>query len=104
MTGLSEFSLTAYQQVFRTPLHHFDVLIHLNKSHAPLSGLGVDARPSPSPHRPSSLLKPSHLPVVDFDPAMLFVRELEVKFLCEGLRKIFSIFFRKYFLFSVSVK
>ena len=69
-----------FQCLFRTPLHDFDLLIHLNKKHVPLSQLAVDTMATgPTPHKPNWPYKPTHFPVVNFDPAQLFLKELEVR-------------------------
>ena len=58
-------------------MEDFDLLIHLNKKHVPQSGLAVDAVGTrPRPRRSRSY---THLPVVDFDPVQLYLKELEVK-------------------------
>lgn len=64
------------QQVFRTPLQDFHVLIHLNRKHVPRSHQAVDALATPS--SPHVHHKYTHLPVVDFDPVQLYLKELEV--------------------------
>lgn len=75
------------QQVFRTPLHDYNVLIHLHQRHLPLSEQGVDVTTATegSPHKPHSHRKAhekySHLPVVEFNPVQQYLQELEV---CHG--------------------
>jgi len=75
------------QQVFRTPLHDYSVLIHLHQRHLPLSEQGVDVTMATegSPHKPHSHRKGhekySHLPVVEFNPVQQYLQELEV---CHG--------------------
>ena len=72
------------QQVFRTPLHDYNVLIHLHQRHLPLSEQGVDVTGAAegSPHKPHPHRKGhemySHLPVVGFNPVQQYLQELEV--------------------------
>lgn len=59
----------------------FNVIIHLHKRHLPRSCQAVDAGTlaTDSAHKtPNYMSKPTHLPVVDFDPALLYLKELEV--------------------------
>ena len=68
------------QQVFRTPLTGYNVLIHLTKKHVPLAALAVDvAVETGSTHtRNSSQKDPTHFPVTDFNPVEKYLAELEV--------------------------
>ena len=70
------------QQVFRTPLTGYNVLIHLHKKHVPLAPLAVDvAMETGSTHtKHSSSKEPTHFPVTDFNPVEIYITELEVSF------------------------
>ena len=72
------------QHIFRTPLRDYNVLIHLHQRHLPLLEQGVDVTmatrdPTHKAHtHRMGRTKCSHLPVVDFNPAQQYLRELEV--------------------------
>ncbi|XP_022104719.1 nucleolar protein 6-like [Acanthaster planci] len=70
-----------FKQVFRPPLDLYDVVIHLRPKLVPRRGEVVD-RSSGAPGQTSSMEgnlteKSSQLPVVDFDPVSLYLKELE---------------------------
>ena len=68
------------QQVFRSPVTGYNVLIHLHKKHVPLAAQGVDvAMTTDSAHSKQSRRgHPTHFPVTDFNPAEKYLAELEV--------------------------
>ena len=67
------------QRMFRTPLDDFDVLIHLHRRHLPRSHQAVDGMVTGCSHRMlNGCGRCTHLPVVDFDPAQIYLKELEV--------------------------
>lgn len=74
-----------FQHIFRTPLQDYSLLIHLHQRHLPRLEQGVDVTMATrdSAHKAHihkmSHTKCSHLPVVDFDPAQQYLRELEVR-------------------------
>ena len=74
-----------FQHIFRTPLQDYSVLIHLHQRHLPRLEQGVDVTMATrdSAHKAHShkmrRTMCSHLPVVDFDPAQQYHRELEVR-------------------------
>ncbi|KAJ6663070.1 hypothetical protein lerEdw1_010891 [Lerista edwardsae] len=67
------------QVVFRPPLDFYDVLIHLNPKQVPRHLEAVD-RPVKSFSRgmlgEAAVVKTQFFPVVDYDPAQLYLREL----------------------------
>ena len=73
-----------FQHIFRTPLQDYSVLIHLHQRHLPLLEQGVDVtmatrNSAHKAHIHKMSRTCSHLPVVDFDPAQQYLRELEVR-------------------------
>ena len=74
-----------FQHIFRTPLQDYSLLIHLHQRHLPRLEQGVDVTMATrdSAHKAHihkmSHTKCSRLPVVDFDPAQQYLRELEVR-------------------------
>ena len=67
-----------FQLVFRPSLKAFDLLIHLRSKFLPRRHLAVDPTSAPSTSTLPALPNPSHMPVVDFDPATVYLSELEV--------------------------
>ena len=72
--------LYVVQQVFRTPLTGYNILIHLHKKHVPLVAQSVDAvMETGSTHsKKSSRINPTHFPITDFNPVEKYLTELEV--------------------------
>ncbi|XP_067056195.1 nucleolar protein 6-like [Acropora muricata] len=70
---------TDFKQIFRPPLDHYDVIIHL---HRHLLSRGVQALDCCKPVKElASSSRPSpFLPVVNFDPAALYLKELKEAF------------------------
>lgn len=66
------------QLIFRTPLNDFNILIHLHKRHLPRYHQAIDCPASTSSSR-TTCSNYKHLPVVDFDPVMELLHELEVR-------------------------
>ena len=68
------------QQVFRPPLDDYNVLIHLHKRHLPFAHQAVDIMETGSSHKSHDhkRLHPTHLPVVNFNPVQIYLKELEV--------------------------
>lgn len=65
------------QQIFRPPLDHYDVIIHLHSRLLPRGTQALDHRKPAT--EPASLSRPSVLlPVTNFDPAQLYLEELKV--------------------------
>ncbi|CAH3109711.1 unnamed protein product [Porites lobata] len=70
---------TDFKQIFRPPLDHYDVIVHLHSGLLPRGNQALD-RLKPVTE-PASLLRHSVLlPVVNFDPVQLYVRELKEAF------------------------
>ncbi|XP_033020116.1 nucleolar protein 6 [Lacerta agilis] len=71
------------KMVFRPPLDFYDVLIHLNPKQIPRHLEAVD-RPAKSFFRgtlkSSAAVQTSAFPVVDYDPAQIYLRELQEAF------------------------
>ena len=66
------------QQIFRPPLDHYDVIIHLHSRLLPRRTQALDKGKNPAKEASSSC--PSVLlPVVNFDPAQLYLKELKVR-------------------------
>ena len=66
------------QQIFRPPLDHYDVIIHLHSRLLPRGTQSLDRRKHLTEQ--ASLSRPSVLlPVVNFDPAQLYLEELKVR-------------------------
>ena len=66
------------QQIFRPPLDHYDVIIHLHSRLLPRRAQALDKGKHPAEE--ASLSRPSVLlPVVNFDPAQLYLKELKVR-------------------------
>ena len=68
------------QQIFRPPLDHYDVIIHLKPEMNPFQHEAVDAvvgkkNKQLTPHRQKSVEK---IPVVGFNPVFHYVQELRV--------------------------
>ena len=75
-------TLSVFQQVFRSPLTGYNVLIHLHKKHLPLAAQGVDVTmtTTDSTHsKKSHRGHPTHFPITDFNPVEKYLRELEVR-------------------------
>ena len=70
-----------FQQVFRSPMTGYNVLIHLHKKHLPLAAQGVDvAMATDSTHSKQSRRgHPIHFPITDFNPVEKYLKELEVR-------------------------
>lgn len=69
---------TDFKQIFCPPLDHYDVIIHLHSRLLPLRTQALDKGKHPAEasfSRPSVLL-----PVVNFDPAQLYLKELKDAF------------------------
>lgn len=67
-----------HQQIFRPPLDHYDVIIHLHNRLLPRRSQALD-RVKHSAEE-ASLSRPAVLfPVVKFDPARLYLEELKVR-------------------------
>ena len=66
------------QQIFRPPLDHYDVIIHLHSRLLPRGTQSLDRGKHLTEQ--ASLSRPSVLlPVVNFDPAQLYLEELKVR-------------------------
>jgi U3 small nucleolar RNA-associated protein 22 len=60
-----------FEQIFRTPMDHYDVLIHLKHKFVAKTLACEDHAPP---------IDPTHLPVVGFDPAHSYLKALEAAF------------------------
>jgi len=70
---------TDFKQIFRPPLDHYDVIIHLHSRLLPRRAQALDKGKHPAEE--ASLSRPSVLlPVVNFDPAQLYLKELKDAF------------------------
>ncbi|XP_065909651.1 nucleolar protein 6-like [Dysidea avara] len=67
-----------YKQIFRPPLQDYHVLIHLHKKHVVQTQCSVDS--TMDGHSTVMSRKMLKLPVVDFDPVKLYLKELENSF------------------------
>ena len=78
------------QQIFRTPLTGYNVLIHLHKKHVPLAAQAVDAAmdTGPAHTKNSSKKQPVQFPVTDFNPVEKYLTDLEVSLESEVLLNI----------------
>ena len=66
------------QLIFRPPLDHYDVIIHLHNRLLSRRSQALD-RVKHSTGEPSSSSPSVLLPVVNFDPSWLYLEELKVK-------------------------
>jgi len=70
---------TDFKQIFRPPLDHYDVIIHLHSRLLPRGAQALD--PLKHVTEPASLSRHSVLlPVVNFDPVQLYIKELKEAF------------------------
>lgn len=69
-----------FKQIFRPPLQDYDVLIYLNRKHIVQAHCALDDTTEVASDTAPSRKKHNKLPVVDFDPVKIFVKELEVDY------------------------
>ena len=79
MSSLQLFHCCVYfsQQIFRPPLDHYDVIIHLHSRLLPRRTQALD-KGKHLAEEVSFSRPPVLLPVVNFDPAQLYLEELKV--------------------------
>ncbi len=79
---LRNVTMSCLQQIFRPPLDHYDVIIHLEINKLPRQHQAVDiSKETICPkyrNVETSEKEQSSLPVIDFDPAEMYLTELRV--------------------------
>lgn len=69
-----------FKQIFRPPIQDYDVLIQLNRKHIAQAHLALDNTTGVTTDTATSRKKSTKLPVVDFDPVKIYMKELERTF------------------------
>lgn len=72
--------MSCEQTIFRPPLEPYDVIIHLNPMYVPNRHMGVEVKVR-EPKRTTQLMKYEIMPVINFNPVISYLKDLQVNFI-----------------------